>query len=466
MMASRVHREHLILYSLDLLLDASSKPGAHQYTKENLSSALEISPKTLDLYLTKLSGKGLIKRSRKKYASSLVDSLSITLGGTKELERLEGIASKMVLTPERHGISSVIPLKNIIDRIRDPLEKVFFFSVYISVPQFDLIDLMHTLHDIAPGSDITQIISELEPVPETGPLPVPEIFFRSSLFGNIVPEELDTLDGSSQDVNALLILAESYHKRGKLQQAKMIYDHLLSGKVKLTKNQWYIAHIGLAMTIFKDNRPIEAVGLIDEIREDVDNPVMLAYLKQVKGRILSDLNPSEEVIKLLDSAVRSFELQGIPLLCCIAYNNRGVYYYRVEDLDRAEADWKKAMRFAKEAGSYYSEGAIRCNLSDIEAKRKNFDKSADHLDKARRIFEERGDLDGISSVEYNCSLMYIEKGDIVEAFKHYKISEEVAAPLPTEIEKRERRQYFLKAARQNNLPLDSIEQILSSRDLR
>jgi tetratricopeptide (TPR) repeat protein len=216
------------------------------------------------------------------------------------------------------------------------------------------------------------------------------------------------------------------------------------------------------MTIFKDNRPIEAIGLLDEIRDNVDNAVMVAYLKQVKGRILSDVNPSEEVISLLDSAVRSFELQGIPLLCCIAYNNRGVYHYRVEDLDRAEADWKKALRFAKEAGSYYSEGAIRCNLSDIEAQRKNFEKSADHLDKAMRIFEERGDLDGLSSVEYNMSLLFIEKGDIKEAFRHFKKSEEVAAPLPTEIEKKERRTYFIRASKENNLPTEWVEKEFSN----
>jgi tetratricopeptide (TPR) repeat protein len=211
---------------------------------------------------------------------------------------------------------------------------------------------------------------------------------------------------------------------------------------------------------------MDALKLLDDIKGDVENSVMLAYLKQVKGRILSDLGPSEEVINLLDSAVRSFELQGIPLLCCIAYNNRGVYYFRKLMFDRAEEDWNKAMRYARRAGSYYSEGVIRCNLADIEAQRKHFEKSSEHLKKAREIFSERGDLEGISLVEHNASIMFLEKGDLQSALDHFILSEKVADPLPTRIEKMERRNNFLRSARKNELPMESIEEVFSGREAR
>jgi tetratricopeptide (TPR) repeat protein len=295
---------------------------------------------------------------------------------------------------------------------------------------------------------------------------VTEIFFRSSLFGNMIPDDLDSRDTSAKNVNALLVLAESNHKRGKIDHAKMIYGHLLSGNIKLTRNQWYMAQIGLSMTLLKDNRPMEAMKLIDDIKSDADNPVMLAYLKQVKGRILSDLGPSDEVQSLLDSAVRSFELQGIPLLCCIAYNNRGVYYFRKLIFDRAEEDWNKALKQARKAGSYYSEGVIRCNLADIEAQRKNFEKSETHLEKAREIFMERGDLEGLSLVEHNASIMFLEKGDLESALHHFVLSEEVADPLPTRIEKLERRNNFLRSAGHNDLPMERIEKVFSSMDVR
>jgi tetratricopeptide (TPR) repeat protein len=172
------------------------------------------------------------------------------------------------------------------------------------------------------------------------------------------------------------------------------------------------------------------------------------------------------VLSLLDSAVRSFELQGIPLLCCIAFNNRGVYFFRKLIFDRAEEDWNKAMKYAKKAGSYYSEGVIGCNLADIEAQRKNFEKSARHLEKAREIFMERSDLEGLSLVEHNASIMFLEKGDLDTALHHFVLSEEVAYPLPTKIEKMERRNNFLRSARENNLPLHRIEQVFSSMDVR
>lgn len=87
-MASRVHREHLILYSIEILLKASSKGGARKYMKDDLANDHEISPKTMISISQNIRG----KRSYRNWDPSPIKGPSPLLGDSMNLTTCRTIA--------------------------------------------------------------------------------------------------------------------------------------------------------------------------------------------------------------------------------------------------------------------------------------------------------------------------------------------------------------------------------------
>jgi tetratricopeptide (TPR) repeat protein len=296
---------------------------------------------------------------------------------------------------------------------------------------------------------MVRVLSDLQERPESPTLPVAGAFFKACFFGDLPPDYLEEGKTYYDDVFNLLLVAEANQKQGRLEQAKMIYDHLLSGKIKLSENQWVIAKTGLALTLYKDDKSDEAIQIVTSAIEDTGNKIMKAYGKQVQARIISSLGNIEDALELYNYAVRSFDHQGIPLLCCIAHNNRGVAYYRLGEIEKAMEDWEKAIKYAKEAGSNYSEAAILTNIADIESERGNITKALKQLERSRSIFERFNDLEGVSGVEFNMSLVLLSNKEYEKALEHFKFGARVAFPLPPSVERKEREDHFVRRCHEN-----------------
>ncbi len=189
--------------------------------------------------------------------------------------------------------------------------------------------------------------------------------------------------------------------------------------------------------------------MIEKSLEDTDHRMLRAYGKHVIARIYSSTGKLEKAISIYNSVVRSFEHQAIPLLACIALNNRGVVYYRMEELEKAVNDWRKAIKYAKQSNSNYSEAVILTNIADMDSMMGNHEKGLIRLKRSENIFKRFNDLEGFSIVEFNRSLIYLDMKELEMAREAFIKGTEVAYPLPPPNEAAERIISFLKRARDN-----------------
>ncbi len=102
----RISREELVLFGLDKLIN--HRGNRDPYTREDLANSLDISEKTLNEYLTKLSNAKLIERHQRKFIKELDVIFKITEEGAQRVKMIEESIYRMVLTPEHHNIPSCI----------------------------------------------------------------------------------------------------------------------------------------------------------------------------------------------------------------------------------------------------------------------------------------------------------------------------------------------------------------------
>lgn len=446
----KISRKDLVLVGLDLLLD---KDGfAVSYTKDDLALALDIEPSTLGDYLTALKKSEFIEKSNRKYVKDLNDVVTLTEKGKEQIEIIREGIELLVMTPEHHNIPSIIKVSLILDRLKDPLEKLFFLSVYLANREFDLFMFLEAIRVSRADSNIINLFSDME-VEEKRPSRIPFIvtFSKTSFHGGL-NEDIMNKDGwTEKDPNNILVIAEVDQKQGRLNDAMTYYDLLLSPGYKLTQNQWFLAKMGKVHTYRKMGDTKKALKILEDTTEITENRMFNAYCKQVKALIFSMLGQFDDSLKLYNSSIRSFHSYGLPLMLSIAYNNRGTLYYRMEDYENALDDWKKARRFASEAKSEYCESAIVGNLADIFARKGDFKKALSYLNKAEKNAKNMGDLEMTSSIFYNYALVYVLMKDINRAVDAFKVSETVAFPLPSPLEKAEYRRCIISIAKENSL---------------
>jgi len=302
---------------------------------------------------------------------------------------------------------------------------------------------------------MVRTLSELQERPAQPAVNIGGALFRACFYGDIPPEEFLKGEGSDANIFDLLLIAEAHQKQGRLNEAASIYEHLLSGKLRLTENQWFLANSGMALNMFKEGREEASITEIRSLIDRTENKILKAYGKLVLARILSSHQKLEECLELYNSIVKAFDHHGIPLLSCIAHNNRGVAYYRLERLEDAMIEWEKAIKFAKKAKSDYSEATIFTNTSDMHGLSGNPELGMKQLQKARTIFERMNDLEGLSGVEFNLSLLLLDKKELNEAVEHFRTGQSIAFPLPPPIEREERVNYFIRRGRLNGF--DNID---------
>ena len=118
------------------------------FTQEEIARALDISPKTLSVYLSECSKKGYVIRSRIRKVKRYVNNVQITESGEKIVDKIEEFFENCVLSPERHNTPSIIPFKEQLKKFRDPLIKVGFISIYLKMHSFDFMTYLQALETV------------------------------------------------------------------------------------------------------------------------------------------------------------------------------------------------------------------------------------------------------------------------------------------------------------------------------
>lgn len=438
-----VAKESLILYSLDLLLKNGTE--SKKYSRDQLAVSLDISEKTLDLYLSRLKKDGFIERIKKHHPTGLDQIVRITPEGKKELEKIKDEVGRELITPERHNSPTIVPVPTILERIRDPLERIFFLSLYTRSKSFDLPTYIETMKEVKSDYHTVRVLAEIDNRDQEE-IPLIDTFFKTRYFNQLDRGKIEDGYFDRTDPNNLLMVAEASCKQGRFTDARTIYEYLLSDRIKLNQNQWFIAKTGLALLTSKEGDVDEAIFMLDDIIERTENKIYHSYAKQLKARIYSNVGEYERAMSLYNAAVNSFRTLGIPIMCAIVHNNRGVLHFRMGIYQKAEEDWVRAKKFASEAGCEHLKGPIYGNLGDLESMKGNMEKSEKYLKESMKIFNEIGDYEGRSYAEFNFSLYYLTKKDLKKALEYFKRSEEIAYPFPSPPERREKRKYFKERA--------------------
>ncbi|MGA1872143.1 MAG: tetratricopeptide repeat protein [Thermoplasmatota archaeon] len=447
-------KEELALFSLCLLKDLEGE--GVPYTKEQLAMAMDISESTLALYMSNLRRKGLIDRHKKKYAVDVRETYSITPEGRKENEKILKRIDSEYLTPERHNIEAMMPISTVLKRILDPLERIFFLSLYTGLKYFDLPLYLETMRTARQDSTMVNALADLsgeEGIEET---PVAETFFCSCFYGDIDIEELQRGSSYGTNINALLIIAEASYKQGRLNEALAIYDHILTPPMKTSQGQWLIARAGKALVLSKRGDIEDSLELLDETGALVGNKILRTFALQVKARILSTTDRMEESMNLFDSVIRSFSTFKIPLLLAIAHNNRGILYFRMKENEKAEKDFLKSRKHLNESRREYLFGPLYTNLAGIELRKGNLEKAEEYLDRSVEAYMILNDLEGVSYVDFTRSLVFVERDEREKALKLLRRSEKIAFPSPSVLERKERREMFLDCARKRGWEISDL----------
>ncbi len=451
----KVDKESIVLYSLHIV---RHEDGEREYRKEQIANAMGVAPNTFDLYLYRLVKRGLINRKKKRYQKDINKTITFTTDGFEEIERIEKTVDKLLLTTERHNISNMIKVQTILNRIKDPLEKVFFLSLYQKVKYFDLPMYLKTLRVAKMDINIVDIFSDLEVRSEEKTrLSFVESFYNTCLYGG-AREGLSMEDvWKENDTNTLLVLAEANLRQGKIDEAREIHRYILDMRKDMTQNQWFKIQIDQAQALRKEGKMEEAVSHLDEVNKMTENKIFLAYLKGIKSMILANTGEHDKALELYHSAISSLNKFGLPILLSITHNNRGVNYFLMRRYEDAEKDWIKARRYAKDAGSHYGEAIVLPNLADIAVRGGKFDLADSYLKRARSIFEETSDYEGFAIVEFNYAIFYLFKGDIDKALECFKRSREIAFPLPPKQERDGLKEYFLSCVEETGMgPIENL----------
>ncbi len=440
-----ITKSDILLYTIDEL---KNEQLDRKVTLEIISSAIQLSPGSLKVSLSRMASKDLIKISRKKYDYSYLSKVSITETGKKRLKELRRIFDNLIFTPQRHKVPTCFKYTDIANKLRNPLERAFLLYLYKSRKSFNL---MHYIGNLATATNDMNLINFLRKLDMEDEETVQRSYlidvFNMTLHGDGI-KMIENKKGELQkeDIDGLLIHAETLYKQGKMDTAEMIYTKLLSIPPKITLNQWLQTNLGMAQVIRRKKGPKDAIEYLDRISAETKGKLFRAIILQAKGTCYGMLGEYPKAINILTASVRSFLQYKNPLLASICLNNRGVAYFCVKKFVQAEKDWKKAMIMANKAKSNYIKSKILCNLSDIEIKKKNYFNAERLLRRAERLGKLVNDFEIVAAIEFNRALKSISQKDFNSFKNHFKSSEEIAYPLPPEYERIFRRRVLLERA--------------------
>ena len=448
-------RESRVLLSISMTKEYG-KDGS-VYKRRDLADAMDISPVTLErTYLSRLRSDGFIDIDKKVYSSEDLENIRITDKGEEKLKDIWSQLDEMTFTPQNHGIETYVKVVRILKLINNPLDRTFLLHLFSRIKSFDLLNLLESFQVRNNEISSLNIAKSLE---TGGRKAFVDHVYDTSIYSrkDLDPENLDDLANGRVDL--LLTRADAYKRQGKLDQSREIYDYLLNHPEYCNENQVFISKIGLSHVLRIQDHVEDCLKLLDDVIENGIDRYKIAYAKQVKAYTFSQMGQYNDALKLFKSSLNSFRHFGFPLFLSIGYNNRGILHFKMEDYDSAEDDWFWGKKYAMEANSLYVEACIMTNQADIFMKKDQLDKAEGLLHRAEKIFKSFSEYHGMTGILFNRALLHIERGEFEKGIEVLRESEEAHPLIPSKLEIRERREEFMKRAREKGF--QDVEKLLN-----
>ncbi|MCU0798173.1 MAG: hypothetical protein MUC62_00680 [Candidatus Thermoplasmatota archaeon] len=419
----RVSKYDVILVSFD---DILSRPdGGAGFDRELFIRALDVTEGSFRVYISRLYKHRLLVKNKGTPSTGTASRYWITPKGRKRISVVKKELRGCHLVPEMHMIGSKVRLLDMYRSLQDPYDRTLLLSHYISEPSFDLPSLLKDL-------ELTRELPFLGTGTSTScrgcDMSYHEDMLRTTIYGWYSFKMSSMV--SNDRTTFLLHLADHSKCQGRLGEAEKVFKLVLAEGSALTRNQWFLASLGLVETYRRGNDLEKALSLLDDIEKEVVDPAHRGSIWTIRGNILTMKGSYEGSLDAMTKAVNVQKILRMPLLLSIAYQGRGHTYLMMGQQKMAERDLKAALRSARTARNRYSETWALIDLADIELSRKDLTKAGRFLRRAESICWESGDTCGLSWIESKWALFHLHKGEFHEALDHRKRAIEVNYPLP------------------------------------
>lgn len=440
----RITNEDLILYSIYELISRENKKI--KVSHDDLASNLNIKPSSLRVYISNMAGKGLIEMRIKHHEENLLELIDITDQGFGSIEQVREVLSNSFFTPENHGIETVWRFFDIYDQYTNPLERISILTMFVKKKKFNVSAFLGVLETMKDENTFSRIFHDHFVSGKRKEETFGKAVLRMSLSGIDKDDQIFKKNTDNDNIDTLILIAESSRRRGELEFAYRQFRQLLTPRFELDEYQWFQVQLNLISLDIERGNESQAREQMEYLGSQTNDQVLRAYLRELEGLIYYFNKDFEMALARLTSSIKAFHRLNDEFFLNIAYSNRGVVYFNMEKIKSAEKDWNKALNYARNIKSKYCEANIYPNLADVEIHKKNYDRARRMLDRAERMFMELGCIRGRDAVEFNRALLFLEMKDLNQAIEHFHASETISPSFPTMKEKIIRKEWFLKRA--------------------
>ncbi|MGA1792525.1 MAG: tetratricopeptide repeat protein [Thermoplasmatota archaeon] len=406
--------------------------------REELGRSLGFSFLTVRRSLTDLKKNDCIikeKEGTKAY-------FKITDEGMKKAEELYSDISNLYFTPQRHGVPTSIRLTEVLKLINDPFFKPFLVKLYFEKDIFDLMDTLKTFEMLKKETSIYNLFEKIDIFHGSQGMPnFTHSFIKATMFGLNENRKWTKENPSEGNIQVLLLDADLKARRGDLEEALSLYRTILQ-KPNLPQELWFIGILGLVKTYGRLGRRNEWEKALEETRRQTDNKIIHGYLNQIEADLLATIGDYDRAKILFEKAIGTFRHYNLPLFLSITYNNYGILMFNREMYDEAERIWKKGKRYGSESGNRFSTVPTDINLASIIRIKGDLEKARKYLEDAKDLCISQNNIEMLSSVEYNISLIMISEGNFEEAIELFNRSCFDTYPLLSEDYREERLAVF------------------------
>ena len=254
-----------------------------------------------------------------------------------------------------------------------------------------------------------------------GSLPDSAIHWRleaEKLIQNLVNDEsLRTIDHN-------ILLAQNYRAMG------IIYGR--QGSLAKSADLFHES-IGVFENLIKKDKKENYSWLIRiELAKNFNNLAIIYRMEDLFDMAL-EYNQKSQIIflELLDESPEKPEEIELQRLLALSYNNEGIIYRNMGDLDKASQMYQKALNFFEKLNN--KPGIVRTlsNIGRIEHQNNNFDKAIDFYLQSVKLLIELNDKNGLALVYTNLAEAFFSKKKYARskeyAIKSYNIGKEIDA---------------------------------------
>jgi tetratricopeptide (TPR) repeat protein/predicted transcriptional regulator len=407
----RIKRDDAVLYGIGAL-----KRSKKELDLNRLSNTLGIRTRSLRNILSRLVKQGHISHSRKE-----AQRFFFTERGEKKFKDLEIIINKKIINNENFSLLQTKPEIKF-SMMTDPYARICFInSLFFQGSTFD-----QAWREVPQNKNLTISASYIDEFIGLGERSssdhFEEVLKCSSLYGVCFKDLGDDPKRSLERPIDLILEAELSRRKGEVGNAKAIYENLLCKPEGLNENSWLLCFIGFVQCLINENKIDASVQLIDEMLEKTNEPVHKAALKKLKADLFQDIGKEDEASSLYHSCLGTFNKKDHPVLRTAVLNNLGVLYFKKGNHRAASKMWEEAMKIARKEDLTWMTSIASVNLADVHSMDGKTRLALDYLRKARNVMKETGDLEGLSAVDFNMSLVQIDKGNLSLAEKYFKRS--------------------------------------------